>query len=280
MVNSLFVLVREGDLKSFSMYPHCHNCYEFVYYYDIYGKSNYEKANDVEYQGINKDFRSLDMKNDAHFDFKPNSYIIYPPDTLHNEIHEQTHYGETPHILAIGFELSGSDLKFDSTLFDTDDDCSIFAIAERIRKEYGTKLNYYSEMLNALLSELLISVRRKQDNTKRNFDFNYVQHYFDEYFMSDIDLNRLARDIGYTPEHFRRIFKENFGSSPKNYIINKRMELAKRLLTTTSLPLTAIAERCGYWNYKHFSMYFIKLIGVSPLRFRRDSCPLKHSEKD
>lgn len=270
MVKSFLILVRNGDIKTFSMFPHCHNCFEIVYYYDVYGKSNYEKLSGVQYDALNKDFMTADMKNDSVYNFRPNSYIIYPPDTLHNEIHETSDYSNNTHLVAIGFEAGDGFPQINEVLFGTDPDLKLFELTEKIRKEYESKSNYYSEMINAYLTEILTVIMRKRNVRQSIPDINYVKNYLDEYYVNDIDLNSLAADTGYTPEHFRLIFKKQFGMPPKAYIINKRMEFAKKLLVTTDLPLSTISERCGYWNYKHFGTYFIKIVGETPHSYRNN----------
>lgn len=267
MLKSLFIIVRNGEIKQFTMWPHCHNCFELVYYCDCFGKSNYEKQSDVKYDGINKNFTTYNMQNDSVFNFKPNSYIIYPPNTLHNEVQERWLSTDT-HLVAIGFEADELLDSSSDVIFGDDPNLVIFELIEKIRKEYIAKSNDYSQMINAYLAETIIKIKRKINERQHIPNIDYIKNYLDEYFMNDIDLNALAKDMSYTPEHFRLLFKKHFGTSPKNYVIQKRMDFAKTLITSSDLQLTEIAERCGYWNYKHFSAYFIKMVGVSPHAYR------------
>ncbi|WMT43439.1 helix-turn-helix transcriptional regulator [Paenibacillus sp. D2_2] len=63
-------------------------------------------------------------------------------------------------------------------------------------------------------------------------------------------------------------FQKDLGDSPVNYLINRRIEGAKRLLADSDIPVHEIAARVGYSNDKYFSMLFKKVTGQTPSAFR------------
>ena len=67
--------------------------------------------------------------------------------------------------------------------------------------------------------------------------------------------------------YFRKLFKEEFGMSPKQYVIRHRIQHAASLIIAGYYTLEEIAEHCGYNDYKHFSVEFKKLTGVSPSKY-------------
>jgi AraC-like DNA-binding protein len=69
--------------------------------------------------------------------------------------------------------------------------------------------------------------------------------------------------------HFSRAFKATFGVSPVAYIAERRIELAKRLLSETTTSLADIALTCGFADQAHFSNRFRQVAGDSPSRWRR-----------
>lgn len=65
-------------------------------------------------------------------------------------------------------------------------------------------------------------------------------------------------------EHFRR----EFGMSVMEYVTQKRLQLAQKLLLDSKLSVTDIAGRCGFCSAEYFSRCFKRAYGVSPSRFR------------
>jgi AraC family transcriptional regulator len=84
-----------------------------------------------------------------------------------------------------------------------------------------------------------------------------------------ITLEDLAALVHLSPFHFARCFKASLGLAPHQYVIARRMELAKRLVLTTTLNVAEIAWSIGYENIGHFRRLFVLHIGVTPGVIRR-----------
>jgi AraC-like DNA-binding protein len=56
--------------------------------------------------------------------------------------------------------------------------------------------------------------------------------------------------------------------TPREYLRRYRLELARRLLETTDLPIAHIADRCGFESLSHFTRTFKNAFGISPARYR------------
>ena len=82
-------------------------------------------------------------------------------------------------------------------------------------------------------------------------------------------LKDLASEVSLSISHFCRAFKEGFGRTPHAYIIQCRMELAKRLMLTTEERLSHIALLCGLADQSHLTRLFRREIGSSPGNWRR-----------
>ena len=76
-------------------------------------------------------------------------------------------------------------------------------------------------------------------------------------------------------EHFSRLFKKHVGQTPSRYLMNKRIHMAKSLLSGSDMNITELAEECGYDNLSHFHHQFKENTGLSPLKFRKKSNPEK-----
>ena len=65
------------------------------------------------------------------------------------------------------------------------------------------------------------------------------------------------------------MFTQNFGVSPKQYLIDMRIKLAKQLLLEDEKLISDIAESCGFGSVYHFSRTFKQATGMSPTEYRR-----------
>jgi AraC family transcriptional regulator len=85
----------------------------------------------------------------------------------------------------------------------------------------------------------------------------------------DIAISRLAHLAGMEPYQFVRAFKRTMGMTPHRYIVESRIEIAKRQLRTSKLSITSVALEVGFATPNHFSSVFRKLVGTSPSLYRR-----------
>jgi AraC family transcriptional regulator len=79
----------------------------------------------------------------------------------------------------------------------------------------------------------------------------------------------LAAVAGLSVFHFARVFKQSAGESPHVFVLRRRIERAKRLLSQSRLPLREIAPACGFSSQSHLTARFRKLTGVTPRGYRR-----------
>jgi AraC-like DNA-binding protein len=83
-----------------------------------------------------------------------------------------------------------------------------------------------------------------------------------------VNLPALAREVGISYTHFRRIFLQHTGLSPRQYHIQIRINRAKDLLASSDLSVSEIAERLGFSSVFYFSRLFHQKTGQSPLAYR------------
>ena len=65
-----------------------------------------------------------------------------------------------------------------------------------------------------------------------------------------------------------RYFKKNFGTTPYNYLLNRKIEIAKSLLSSSSWPIKNIAYALSFSDEQYFSCAFTKKTGISPKKYR------------
>lgn len=78
----------------------------------------------------------------------------------------------------------------------------------------------------------------------------------------------MAAHIGWSPDHFARVFRTLLGRSPKEYLTAARIERAQTLLRTTGMPVKQIARAVGYRELFYFSRHFKSRTGLPPTEWR------------
>jgi AraC-like DNA-binding protein len=90
-------------------------------------------------------------------------------------------------------------------------------------------------------------------------------------FREPIRVGKLAQSAGMSEAHFRERYREVFGGSPKEEVLQLRARHAQDLLWETDLKLADIATQCGFCNEQEFSRYFRKHTGLPPGKWRRQT---------
>ena len=85
---------------------------------------------------------------------------------------------------------------------------------------------------------------------------------------TDITLKQLAKQVHLHPTYFSNLFKKLFKRSPMQFLNDLRMQHARELLNSTAVPVSEIADKCGYHDPLYFSKAFKKNVGVSPRKYR------------
>lgn len=83
------------------------------------------------------------------------------------------------------------------------------------------------------------------------------------------EVKEMAELANISPEHFSRKFKAAFNISPKRYILQKRISLAKQKLLIANANIEQIAEQCGFCDIYYFSRVFKQELGLTPSAFRK-----------
>jgi len=81
-------------------------------------------------------------------------------------------------------------------------------------------------------------------------------------------LRSLASQLSMSPFHLQRIFKRTVGTTPAKELLNRRLEIARRLLIESDKPVLEIAREIGFRSSSHFAFVFQRATGSSPNDFR------------
>ncbi len=224
---------------------HNHDSYELVYYFEGSGSSK---------------------TPDGSLSFAKNSYSIYPPEVLHDEYHKNR-----TSVYCIGFRLQpicNVTLRCGNY---PDPDGTVREIVNKVKQEAFQHQAHYKEMINLQLSEFLYRFDRGNlKDTMKYDDFYKIKQHINENIGSEIDMQELADLSGYSYHYFRHLFKMQTGLSPKQYIIQQRLEYSKILLVNSPESVLNIAQTCGFSCSSQFDIIFRRYTGKSPVQFRSE----------
>ncbi len=96
-----------------------------------------------------------------------------------------------------------------------------------------------------------------------------VKRYIAEHISEDLQRDDLAKLVFMNPDYLSRLFKKQEGVGLAEYIIQKKLDFAKKLLKSTQLPVVDIAARTGFSYSSYFIRIFKKKEGVTPEQYRK-----------
>ncbi|MBP7079876.1 MAG: helix-turn-helix transcriptional regulator [Rhodocyclaceae bacterium] len=105
----------------------------------------------------------------------------------------------------------------------------------------------------------------------RHVHFSRLQvtlNFIHENLTDDLSATTLAKRANLSLAHFRRIFEEAIGMAPHRYIMHVRLEQARKLLSASPLPISRIAQECGFSSQSHLTACFRGAHAVTPADFR------------
>ena len=92
---------------------------------------------------------------------------------------------------------------------------------------------------------------------------------------ADHSVERLAARVAMSPRHFARVFRSEVGRTPASYVEQARVEVARRLLETTTLGVDDVARGAGFGTSETLRRAFARRVGATPTEYRERFRPLQ-----
>ena len=164
--------------------------------------------------------------------------------------------------------------------FVADDNGNVRILTEMLINESYVESPDSKLMINAYMTQIMVEVARiakgfdgnkgeKYHNTQSNLAVYNAIRFVERNFLEIESVKDVAKALSYSEYYISHLFKEKVGISIKGYILNKKIELAKKLLTEEERTVGEIAEMLGYETTHAFSQTFKKKVGASPNEFRK-----------
>ena len=132
-------------------------------------------------------------------------------------------------------------------------------------KNDATYKHNAASILNLIFAEIYRENKKEYETgSKIELSIKYIN---ENCYKKDFSLQNASKKSFISETYFRKLFKENFGISPKQYVVKRRIKYAASLIVAGYYTLSEIADLCGYSDYKHFSSEFKKIMGTSPSKY-------------
>jgi len=109
----------------------------------------------------------------------------------------------------------------------------------------------------------------KANKVKNSHYVTFTMQRLTHSLANKIRIEDIARELRVSPAYLTKRFKEEVGVTPHSFLLIKRIKRAQSLLAETSLDIASIAEESGFSHQSHLTRNFSKMVGMSPLKFRR-----------
>lgn len=146
---------------------------------------------------------------------------------------------------------------------------ALSTIASRIFSEFHARDSVSSLMIEGLALEFASCITRDGDTAATEPWLRRIVEYLHDRVHDEIHLDELASVAGVHSAHLSRVFRKQYRCSIGQYVRRLRIDLAARELVESPRSIAEIATRFGFADQSHFSRVFVKLIGLTPGRYRK-----------
>lgn len=213
--------------------------------------------------------------------------MLFNPEVYHKDEQKSSTSSHQLHIGIRDFALEGYQrnyFPFDSPVIRFKEGKDRFLnkcwqlIEENNRRQYS-----YEVMLKAIIMEMIVEILRsdnarqiaparlksKETEKEKQEIVNNIIYFLEKHHSEDISLETISDRMYISPTYISKVFKEETGESPINYLIKLRLQRAKDLLESQQITVKEAAQLVGYQDAYHFSKLFKKHYGKSPSEFLR-----------
>lgn len=248
-------------------YFHWHQCLEMLFISQGYG---------------------IVIVDNQQYTLRPGRLFVFPPFKLHKVFVEQSdrnHYIRTTvhldHQLLDGFLSCFPQRRAHfSRLWGAESDAHIFDLADNAQ-HIETILESFQRlqlaatpqwediaMMILQLMEFMPEQQVKRKTVSRT-TASKVMQWIEENYVMKFSLAELSAAIGLSQSYISRVFSQETGGSVVDYLATRRIKRACELLRSTDMRIEEVGSQCGFTDTPYFITCFRKLIGRTPLQYRK-----------
>lgn len=207
---------------------------------------------------------------------KANQMVIVNPNVLHTEVGYDAHPLEYIVLGIEGLELSASrEQSARYRILDYRGGGDVLTCLRHILQETQAARSGYETICQAYTEILILRLMRSTDfsitvtSPGVSHQCAAIRHFIDTHYKESLTLDDLAREAHVNKFYLSHIFKEEYGVSPINYLISRRIDESRYLLRETNMSLSQITRILGFSSPSYFSQSFRRAEGISPIEYRK-----------
>ena len=217
---------------------------------------------------------------DQCFPVDVNNLVIINPNVIHTEASLNAQPLEYIVLGIDGIELANSENSNGQfCMLDHFESVEISGCLRNILREMELKNTGYEDICQAYMEILIIRLMRstslavpaEPQTSSGNRQCAAIRRHIDMHFKEPLTLEQLAEEAHMNKFYLSHAFKREYGVSPINYMITKRIEESKYLLAETDLSLSQMAQLLGFSSPSYFSQVFRRTQGISPMEYRQNT---------
>ncbi len=129
----------------------------------------------------------------------------------------------------------------------------------------GRECEFLPDAALAMILEKLLSIRQWEPQDRHIAEIvAYIAHHLDE----PLSVEELGDMFHYSGDYMGRLFRRRYGMSVKQYVVEQKIAYAKRLLSTSDMPIGAAGSAVGFRDELLFRKFFKYHVGVTPKYYR------------
>ena len=215
---------------------------------------------------------------DQLYPVNANNLVIINPNVTHTEVSLNAQPLEYIVLGIDGIELQTSaNSNGQFNILNEFESVDISGCLRNIIREMELKNTGYEDICQAYMEILIIRLMRntaldipsEPHSVAANRQCAAVRRYIDLHFKESLTLEQLAEEGHMNKFYLSHAFKREYGISPINYMISRRIEESKYLLAETDLSMSQIAQLLGFSSLSYFSQAFRRTQSISPKEYRQ-----------
>ena len=236
----------EKHLKTFAVKSHQHKDWEIIYVTDGVG--------------------TIETEDNQVIEYKKGETVCIPPNLKH--INNSSIGFKNIHLTIEGWNPPIQKPFLIPESDSSKDFCTVLKLAYRYFHQLPVKhpINLaYTNTIEAFLDTLV------QQSNSASITQVIIHEIINNYTDADFDLEMAYKQVPLSKEHIRKLFIKEHGISPSKFLLQKRLTLAKLLLSKKEdgyLRINEIAETCGFVDHAYFCRIFKKETGCTPNEFQ------------
>lgn len=217
---------------------------------------------------------------DQLYPVRANQLVIVNPNVIHTEVSYEAHPLEYIVLGIDGLELAVStNTNGRFCILDYQGGGDILTCLRHILRETEGRQAGFETICQAYMEILIVRLMRSTSFSVTDSSSaplvsrqcSTIRHYIDTHYKEPLNLDMLANEAHVNKYYMAHAFKREYGISPINYLIQRRIEESRYLLQETDHSLSQIARLLGFSSASYFSQSFRRAEGMTPMEYRKRS---------